>query len=196
MEIKILNSSDAESVKELFVAKKYMGIDEDSHRLYPDVEFKELAYDVFCETFLSGLKTYKAFGSIENGKITSYISFHESADSPEWYWTHMRSNSSNRVLPKVLDKVIEYNESNGRLKFFSMFNSKYSAVMRRLTFSDYNSERYGFFDEFIVPTKTRCIYTTHWHELFTRTLLPVDALVRCSFLKQEYRTNIPIGGFL
>jgi hypothetical protein len=125
--------------------------------------------------------------------VTAMFSFYESVDSPDWYATQIRSLDSTSI-PFVLDKVIEHNEANGRLKFFSLFNERYRKAFRKFAFSDYNDARYASFDEFIVPAKTKCIYSLPWSILFNRTLLPVDSVVRCSYLKKEYRLELPKGG--
>jgi len=77
-----------------------------------------------------------------------------------------------------------------------MFNATYARVFRKLAFSKLNKERYGAFDEFTVAAKEKCLYTLPWQILFNRTLLPVDTIVRCTFLKQEYRTTLHKGSNL
>ena len=194
MEIRQLTSADKIILKELFDTSRYMGTDvESKYFVSTENKFSQVYYDIFCDTYLSDLKSYKAFGCIENGTITCLISFYESIDEPSWYGTQIRSIDK-KSIPAVLDACIKHNEENGRLKFYSLFNKKYAKSFRRLAFSKYNSERYGSFDEFIVKEKTKCIYALPWQILYSRTLLPVDSLLRCSFLKQEYRTNLPIAG--
>lgn len=194
MEIVQLNSTHKEALIDLFSADRYMGTDGKSNYFVgPGVKFSQVYYDTFCDTYLSDLQNYKAFGVIENGKVTSVIAFYESIDEPAWYWTQIRSMNK-RNIPALLDVVISHNEKNGRLKFYSLFNRKYAAAFRRFAFSKYNSERYGSFDEFVVEPKTKCLYSTPWQILYARTLLPVESLVRCSFLKQEYRDVLPIAG--
>lgn len=194
--IELLNKTHIESVRHLFYAERYMGVSHDSNLFMDkDAEFLTITYTNFCDTYLSDLISYKAYGSVENGVVTAYIAFYASDDGAEWYWTQIRSKSG-KDIPSILDKVIEHNESQGRLKFYSMFNIKYAKTFRRFAFSDYNSERYGMFDEFVVPAKTKCKYSMHWQVLFNRILVPVDSVVRCTFLKQEYRTSLPIAGGL
>lgn len=198
MEIELLNSSHIFALESLFRNPKYMGIsldDKEGKFMEKDADFQQIAYDVFCDTYLSGLNNFKVIGSIENGEVTSYISFYESVETPDWYWTQIRSKSP-RAIPHLLDKATDYNEKNGRLKFYSMFNEKYAKTYRRLAFSESVNERYDFFDEFIVPEKTKCFYLIPWQILFNRTLVPVNSLVRCTFLKQQYRENLPILGGL
>ena len=91
-------------------------------------------------------------------------------------------------------EVIKYNESNGRLKFYTLTHSRHTKLLRRFHWSKYNNERYGYFDEFIVPIKNKCFYVNAWELLYKRLLLPEDSIVRCNYLKQEYRTTLPIGG--
>lgn len=193
-----LNSTHKESVKLLFASKKYMGMDYTKDLfLEPDAEFMDIAYNAFCDTYLSGLKSFKAFGNIDelDGTITAYIAFYESTETADWYWTQIRSRDR-LAIPHILDTVVDYNENNGRYKFYSMFNARYAKVYRKLTFSNRVSNRYDFFDEFVVPAKTRCVYQSPWQVLFNRTLVPADSIVRCTFLKQEYRENLPIAGRL
>jgi superfamily I DNA and/or RNA helicase len=196
MEVVQLNKQHAEASKILFTSKNFMGVDHSTnHFLDDDADFLQLSYDSFADNYISGLESFKAFGVIEGDYVTSMITFYESSDNPEWYWTQIRSKN-NTYIPDLLDKVIEYNESKGRLKFYSLFNKKYEKSMRRFAFSEYNNERYDSFDECIIPAKTKCYYSTPWALLFSRTMLPVDSIIRCSFLKQKYRIQIPIAGNL
>lgn len=196
MKIELLDITHSDAVKHLFTSKTHMGLDHKENLfLEPDAEFLQIQYDNFCDTYLSGLKNFKAFGAVENGIVTAMIAFYESNESPDWYWTQIRSKNRS-AIPLVLDEVVAYNEKNGRLKFYSLFNSKYAKTYRRLAFSRTMSERYDFFDEFIVPEKSKCFYVTPWQVLFNRVLVPTETLVRCTFLKQEYRDNLPIAGGL
>lgn len=194
MHIERLTHNHADGVKILFSSERYMGVNSNTEYFVGDtIVFNELAYAVFCDTYLSNLNNFKAFGSIEDGIVTSMISFYEAIDSPAWYWTQIRSKNKNSI-PLVLDAAIEHNEFNGRLKFYSMFNSKYAKGYRRLAFSKSVQERYGFVDECIVPPKTKCIYQDYWQILFNRTLVPIETIVRCTYLKQEYRAVLPVAG--
>ena len=156
-----------------------------------DVEFQEFYHEAFTETYLTNLSNYHAYGVITNGEVKAMIGFYESIDDASWYWNQVKSDSTDLNLIKYcLDAVIEHNERKGRLKFYSMFPVKYTKVYRRLAFSKYNSERYDSFDEYTVASKNQCLYTLPWQILYNRSLTPVDTVVRCSFLKQKYRTNI------
>lgn len=194
MTIEKLTRTHSAGLKELFISERFMGVSSSTeYFIGPEVKFNEFAYNVFCDTYLSNLDNFKAFGNVQNEKVTSIIAFYEAIDAPAWYWTQIRS-MDHKSIPNVLDSVIEHNESNGRLKFYSMFNAKYAKSYRRLSFSKSVQERYGFIDECIVPAKTKCFYQDYWQILFNRILVPVDSLVRCTFLKQEYRNNLPTAG--
>ncbi len=194
MLVEKLTSSHKECIKPLFSSSKFMGVNTDKeYFVAPDTTLNKMAYDVFCDTYLSELLNFSAYGSIENGIVTSVVAFYEDTDSPSWYWTHVRS-INHRAIPHVLDAVIQHNEQVGRFKFFSMFNSKYAKSYRRLTFSENVRKRYDFTDECLVPAKTKCIYRDYWQILYNRTLLPVDSIVRVTYLKQEHRTTLPISG--
>jgi len=192
-----LTSQHIDQIKGLFTHKKYMGkdINDDAFKL-ESASINKITYDIFCANYLSDLNNFHAYGYIENDEIKSLISFYESAEEPAWYYTVYRSSGNNELLRPVLDKVIEYNESNGRLKFYTLVHQRHSKLLRRFHWSKYNDERYGYFDEYIVPSKFKCYYTNAWELLYKRLLLPEDSIVRCNFLKQEYRTQLPQGGNL
>jgi hypothetical protein len=101
-------------------------------------------------------------------------------------------NDKNYVRP-LLDAAMAFNEVRGRLKFYTLWNANHGKLLRRFAFSPEATLRYDYVDEIIIPAKTKCVYTNYWQILFNRTLLPVDSIVRCTFLKQEYRTT-PVGG--
>jgi hypothetical protein len=144
----------------------------------------------FCDTYLSNLQDFHAYGCIENSKITAFISFYESYEEPSWFWTKHRGDGISLI--SVLDEVIRYNERNGRLKFYVL-----DAYQSNESFwSKYNEGRYGYFDEFKVLAKNKCFYTNPWELLFNRTSINQDCIIRCNYLKQEYRTILPIGGNL
>lgn len=159
-------------------------------------QYNEMLYDRFCNTYTFGLTNFHSYGYLENNQIKALISFYESDEDPAWYYTLYRSMGDNNLLRLVLDKVIEHNENNGRLKFYTLTHADHTRLLRRFHWSKYNNERYGYFDECFIPSKHKSIYTNHWELLFKRSLLPNDSIVRCNFLKQEYRTKIPLGGNL
>ena len=195
MEIVKLTSYHKELIKPLFENKKWMGVDAEGNFVSEQLNFNEVYYNVFCSSYLGELKQYHAYVAFDSDwQIRSIISFYESNDNPEWYWTHIRSCGNRRFIPPLLDKVIEHNENNGRFKFYSMWNSRYQKIYRKFAFSKYNAERYDSFDEYMVPAKTRCVWTLPWMVLYGRTLVPVDTVVRCTFLKQQYREKLDIAG--
>ena len=194
MKVVKLNSYHDHAVRSLFRFKKHMGVkdDEFSHEME---DFNELLYNIFCDNYLSDLDNFHAYGAIDqSGTVQSLISFYESDDEPSWYYTLYRSSGNNQLLKDILDEVIDYNEKNGRLKFYTLVNSKHSKLLRRFTWSEYNSNRYGYFDEYVVPEKCKCFYHNHWELLYKRILIPTETTVRCNYLKQELRTQLPIGG--
>jgi hypothetical protein len=194
-----LNSSHAEAVKGLFQTKKYMGVDVNSSAFTKNDEtlnFNKLLYDVFCANHLGDLNNFHAYGYLEDGVVKALISFYESNEEPSWFYTIYRSSGNNNLLREVLDEVIKHNEERGRLKFYTLTNSSHTRLLRRFHWSKYNDERYGYFDEFVVPAKHKCFYVNPWELLYKRFLIPEDSIVRCNYLKQEYRTTLPIGGGL
>lgn len=196
MKVIKLTSDHIKNVRPLFEKKKYMGLLANTKTFIQDESsFADFFHEAFVTTYLSDLQNYHAYGVIdENGLVHCYIGFYESIDDSAWYWNQLRSFGDNSLIKKTLDKVIEHNEIRGRLKFYSMFPKQYTKIYRRLAFSKENSERYDSIDEFIVPAKTACTYTLPWQILFNRTLVPVDSIVRLSFLKDKYRNILPIAG--
>jgi hypothetical protein len=192
-----LSSEHIEQVKPLFYIKKFMGTSTLGKSVTKENPGNKLLYDIFCSNYLSDLDNFHAYGYVDDdGEVKSLISFYESVEEPAWYYTVYRSSGDNELLRPVLDKVIEHNESNGRLKFYTLVNQRHSRLLRRFHWSKYNDERYGYFDEYLVPAKQKCYYTNAWELLFKRFLSTEDCVVRCNYLKQEYRTSLPQGGNL
>jgi hypothetical protein len=192
MSIVKLTQDHKEAIKHLFRKNhKYMGSSD-----FEGPNFQTRLYEIFCDTYLSDLNNYHAFGfyNAETDKIDALISFYESVNEPSWYLTSGRSMGNNLLLKDILDAIMDYNEANGRLKFFTVMNSRQARLMRKLGFSVRNAERYDYFDEYIVKPQQKAFYSDHWEIIFRRRLLPVETVVRCTFLKKEYRTNLPNGG--
>lgn len=195
MSVVKLDQSHAESVKGLFSNKKYMGVDVLSPTFtHGDVNFNTLLYEIFCSNYLSDLNNFHAYGYLEDGVVKALISFYESSEEPSWFYTIYRSSGNNNLLRGVLDAVIKHNEDRGRLKFYTLTHVNHTKLLRRFHWSKYNNERYGYFDEFMVPARHKCFYINAWELLYKKFLVPEDSIVRCNFLKQEYRTTLPIGG--
>lgn len=193
-----LDHTHREAIKPLFGIQRFMGMkDPDNHFNTEQFEgnFNEIIYDNFCNTYMSDLITYHVFGAInDDGQIEGFIAFHQSVMEPCWYGTMIRKTRDSNVQKTLLDKVIEYNEQCGRLKFYTLWNAKHTKPLRRFAYSSYNNERYDYFDELIIPKHHKCFYTTYWEHLYIRSMLPTDTVVRCSFLKQKYRDKLPVGG--
>jgi hypothetical protein len=196
-----LTSEHYEAVKPLFYnSKKYMGITDPApffESAEVDLSFNEKLHDIFCNQYLSDLTTFHAFGLLDdNGNVLAFSTFYESHEEPCWFYTMYRGSGDHNHAVALLDKMIEYNESNGRLRYYTLVNARHAKLLRRFSYSSYNNERYDYFDDIIVPKDTRCFYSKYWQILFRRSLIPTDTVIRCSFLKQQHRTGIPIGGSL
>lgn len=197
MEIIKLDRSHRELVKKTFTGNRYMGteIDENTWGISADIQ-NLILFNRFADAYLSDLNSFHAYAALDpdSGEIATLISYYEASDEPSWYYTLCRGSGNIAAHRATLDHILEINESRGRLKFYTLVNARHVRVIRRFGWSERNSERYGYFDEYLVPEKCRCFYSTHWDVLFKRALLPQDTVVRCSFLKQEYRTELPLGG--
>jgi hypothetical protein len=194
-----LTSEHADAVRPLFKLPRFMGVStEQNYFIGKEQKFEEFYYQAFTETYLTNLKSYHSYGHFdEQGNITATISFYESGEDASWYWNHVRTLGNNKDhIRAVLDKVIEHNEANGRFKFYSMFPARYVNVYRRLAFGKQASKRYDHFDEFYVEAKHQPIFGLPWQILYNKTLVPVDTVVRCTFLKQKYREKLFHAGRL
>jgi hypothetical protein len=195
MNIIKLTDEHKEAVRPLFWAEKYMGSSVGTAQFFMADKMAEAYHAGFCTTYLTDLKNYHAFGAFDdNGNIVGAISCYQSPDEPSWYGTQIRSQGDKEVVRALLDHMIKFNEAQGRLKFYTLWSKKHAKLLRRFAFSGDANERYDYFDEYYVPAKHKCLFTSHWHILFNRILLPNDVVVRCTFLKQKYRTDLPVGG--
>lgn len=199
MKIVKLTNTHASEIKHLFKKPKFMSVSaSNNYFVSPDVEFSETYFKAFESSYLTGLTNYHAYGAKDdNGVFVGVLAFYESIDDASWYWNTIRTNGNNKdAIRLLLDAAITHNEIKGRYKFYSMFPKKYTKVYRRLAFSKDANERYDYFDEYFVPAKHQCLFTLPWQILYTRNLLPVDTIVRCTFLKQKYRSTVFNAGRL
>lgn len=195
MNIIRLNYKHKEAVQDLFSLSnsRYMGSGEFINQ---NPNWHNRMFEIFCDTYLSDLDHYHAFGAFDEttNRIEAFISFYEDINEPSWFLTSGRSFGNNFLLKDILDVIMEYNESKGRLKFFTVANRRQMRLMRKLGFSERAQERYDYFDEYIINPREKPFYNDHWEILYRRRLLLVETVVRCTFLKKEYRTILPNGG--
>ena len=196
MEIVKLDESHISAVRPLFERKKYMGVEaEIKSFVQDDKSFADFFHEAFVTTYLSGLKNYHAYGIVDSGIVQAYGAFYESNDEAAWYGNHMRSLGNVSFKP-ITDAMIAHNEQRCRFKFYTLLPFKSIRYYRRLAFSDYNNERYDSFEEFMVSERHQCMFSLPWQILFNRSLMPVDSVVRCTFLKQKYRQALFEAGRL
>ena len=198
MKIVKLDSSHILDIRRLFEKKKYMGaMVHSNYFVATDQDYVEYYHTAFSDTYLSDLNSYHAYGAIDDGGIfQGLIGFYESSEDASWYGTHIKNSGDKKVAQLLLDTAIKHNEERGRLKFYTLWSAKHAKLLRRFTFSEWANERYDYFDEYIVPLKHQCKYNLHWQILYNRTLIPIDTVVRCTFLKNIYRPNWSNAGRL
>lgn len=153
-----------------------------------DYETRFIHHQQFCESYLNDLPNHHAYGIIKDDLVTAYISFYESIEEPSWYCTMIRSDNETNIKD-LLDAAIKHNEERNRYKFYTLMNARHrnNEYMRRFIFSDWAKERYDYFDEYVIRKHNKSTFNHHFEILFNRSLLPVDSVVRCTFLKKEYR---------
>lgn len=198
MKILKLDTNHSDQIKQLYNNSQYMGIDIAGNWANNTEFYNEYVFGVFKKTYLTGLNNFHSYGLFnDEGTAECLISLYDSNDEPSWYYTMCRSLGKTDLVKQLFDRVIEIQEQKNRFKFYTLVNVRHAPLLRKFTYSDYNNKRYGYYDEFVVPAKTRCYYNAAWELLFKKVLLPVDTVVRCSYLKQEYRPiPLPIGGGL
>jgi hypothetical protein len=196
MNIVKLTLDHAPAAEHLFNNEKYMGVEVNNATWGTTTHyFAQLTYNRFINAYLADLKNFGAYGAVDDaGIVQAFVCYYTSVDEPSWFYTLARSSGDNRLLKDVLDVIIDMQEKQGRMKVYSLVNLEHAKILRRLYWSKFNSDRYHYVDEYIVPAKYKTYYNRDWELLFKRSLLPSDSIVRCSFLKQEFRTVIPIGG--
>ena len=197
MQIVKLDQTHIQGIRRLFERKKYMGASTDKTEFCEKDQMAELYSLAFSSTYLTDLKSYHAFGAIDEfGVIQGLLGFYESIDDASWYGTNIRNSGDVKVAKLLLDCAIKYNENKGRFKFYTLWSAKHAKLLRRFVFSDWANERYDYFDEYVVPATHQCQYSLPWQILYNRTLIPIDTVVRCTFLKKEYRQNLYNAGRL
>ena len=194
MNIIKLNSSHADLVKSLFYKDKFMVKHLTNTHIGSPNDLVDLHYLAFQTTYLTDLVNYHAFGALSpDGEIIGLSSFYESTDEASWYGTGIRNSGNKQTAQSLLDAMIKHNEEQGRFKFYTLWSTKHARLLRRFAFSKYNNERYDYFDEFYVNERHACLFSMPWQILYNRSLSLADTTVRCTFLKQKYRTLFNAG---
>lgn len=148
--------------------------------------------EFFKAIYLNELDNFKAYGLYVNDTLKSIISTYKSIYDSSWYITHV-FYSDLTTVPTLLNYCINLFESEGIYKFYNLVPKNYN-TLDKLYWDPINLERYIQVDEVLLPSKTKSFYINYWMILQERNLCEIDYIVRCNFLKQEYRDTLPIGG--
>lgn len=189
--IDVLDYKHVDSVKHLFYDNaKFMSSKEAFREVGNRTEEKvrKFHYDYFCEHYLLG-EGY-SIGFLQDDKVEALIGYDIDKFEPSWFFTLFRASGKGaHHLPWCLDLAISHNELEKRLKFYSCMNAKHAGKknIRKFLFSDDVNQRYDYFDEYIVKANESCHHAKHYEHLYMRHTYPVDTVVRCTYLKQEYR---------
>jgi hypothetical protein len=185
MKVIKLNSSHIVATRPLFENNQYMGPTINaSYFVNDNIDY---CHESFYLVYLSDATNFHAYGVEDNaGNIIAMAAFYESVDDASWYIYDIRNlTNDNTVTKLLLDEIWMYNQQRGRLKSYTLWPAHDNS---NHILSEWLGEKYGYFDECIVTAKHMCKIGLHWQILFNRTLMPIDTIVRCIFLKQEYRT--------
>jgi hypothetical protein len=136
----------------------------------------------FTEMYLSNLSSWKCFGDIDQGIITGMICIHISKDSPEFF---ILLEYGADLLP-IINFITETLEPRG-----------YSRYLRRQDCDQEDrfqvDDRYEYTTDYIVPAKTKCLFSKHWYILYDSTLAEKDTAVKTAVLKAEFKSNPCVG---
>jgi hypothetical protein len=145
----------------------------------------------FSSMYIFNLNNYKAYGYFEQDKLKAIISCYKSIHDASWYLTHVFYSDID-VVPELLSYCINLYENEGVYKFYNLVPA--DSTDRDLYWKPNDKARYIQVDECKLPEKTKSFYGHYNFILLERTLHNIDYIVRCNFLKSEYRTEIPLGG--
>lgn len=144
-------------------------------------------YGIFCSYYLTNLEKFHGWGTFNDNKLISAIGYYDSIDDAAGYLTHQCGEF--KYIGVTLDSVAAQLEAVGKYKIYSRLYSDDVSVWDECL-SDSFKSRYITVTEYTVRTKEPCIYTFPWHVLYMRTLWSRDTVVKCSFLKEEYREKV------
>jgi hypothetical protein len=136
----------------------------------------------FTEMFLSGLSSWRSYGNIDNNTITSMICIYVSKDSPEFF---ILSDYGTDLLP-IINFIVEELEPRGYIRFLRRQDCDQEDYFQV-------DDRYEYTTDYIVPAKTKCLFSKHWYILYDSTLAEKDTAVKTAVLKKEYRVCPRVG---
>lgn len=175
-----LTLAHSDNIKNLFTSSDSL----DNQLDIASPGFINVSHEIFQTNYLGQLNNWHSFAD-EN--LTTAIVCYQSQDEASWYLTHKVGNGD---ITHLISEAIEYNQNCNLFKFYMII-----PTTNLDTFS-LGINEYDYFDEMIVPKKTRCYYSTIWQLLYQRVLPTEDTIVRCYYLKKEYRKTINIAGTL
>lgn len=193
MTILKLDLTHRDDIQNVFYRNNVFTLAINSRSELNDDLYSSISFETYSKTYLSDLNNFQSFGIYQSNQLQAIISLFQSNDEPAWYLTGCCSIDSS-VISQLLDYIIELQEKDNRLKFYVLLDSRSETDFNSFFLSKTNNFRYDYFDEFVVPAKTKCFYDTTWELLFGRNLITIQSTMRCYFLTQEFRQKIPIGG--
>jgi hypothetical protein len=152
----------------------------------------ETKREFFSSYYLSELDNLRTYGYFVDDTVQVIISCYKSIMDTSWYLTHTFYNNID-LVPELLSYIINMFEGEGIYKFYNLV-PKDSNAIDKLQWKLIDLERYIQVDECLLPAKTKSFHTSYWMILQERMLLDNDYIIRCNFLKPEYRSQLPLGG--
>lgn len=172
MTVRQLNTYDY--VKHL-LKHKILGLDfRDIGNLTNSIDFVN---DMFREKYLSGLKSFVAFGLFddEDGHLLAAATCYISSENCEWYLTTLYGHQDEGII--LLDEVSKIMEGQGVNKFYFISSGE----------SSYKLDKYLTVKELTVDALTKCPLLNIWQILFQRMMCTSTVDVQLAVLLPQFR---------
>lgn len=136
-------------------------------------------------------------GCFDDGKLVSTINFYESDQAPSWTIIQCTRDLPGAFcsFPEertMLQMMFQEAESRGLTRFYICFNAKMPMMMNRSRvgariLSKWIPEitKYEIADDAVIPAGTMPKYS--YQKVILGKPWPIDLIIRCGFLKNEYR---------
>jgi hypothetical protein len=137
----------------------------------------------FTNTYLTGLKTWNAFGFFKDNICKGISTSYYSAETPEWYLLNQYSDRSDD-MEEMVKEVCCYYEQQHIYRICWLDADYYIDFMKNFIPEQYLHFRDYSVDPFLFPK-----WNKHYYILYNQQTFPVATRVYVSVLPEEYRTN-------
>jgi hypothetical protein len=189
--VRPLTIDDVDAIKPLITQGKVASVDVNKNLGHLNCDISRAVVDNFTNRYLKISLGFTAFGTFDkNGQLLNILCTYDSIEEASWYWLGVFSSHKDPQSIKICtSRVLDIKESKEYYKYFSLIPTTRLHIARRFYYSDEVLSRYDFFDEYTILKNTQTPFLAHWMLLQQQIVFPIDMVVRCSFLRQQYRTK-------